>query len=173
MFGKRFRFKTVDAAHRSLVHQWLALPHVTEWFYGEGLASTFKHLDEILNGSTAAQYWIAYDIDHPFAFLITSYVKKPDDLYARWCSQKGEAITLDMLIGDLDYLGQGLAHILIHEFLVSQFPHVAEVLIDPEATNTRAIHVYQKAGFTVVGEFIPTHSPHPHFMMRLAMKDLI
>ena len=78
-----------------------------------------------------------------------------------------------MLIGDLNYLGKGLAHILIREFLLSQFPQVAEVLIDPEASNSRAVHVYQKAGFKILGEFIPSHSPHPHLMMRLSMRELI
>jgi hypothetical protein len=59
---------------------------------------------------------------------------------------------------------------LIREFLAIQFPHVTEVLIDPEATNTRAIHVYQKAGFAILAAFIPSHSPHPHYIMRLNRK---
>lgn len=168
---KQFTFKLVDMAHRSLVRHWLTLPHVTEWFYGQGLANTLKHLDEFLKGASEAQYWLAYDQDQPFAFLITSYVGK-SDAYARWCTQEGDVITLDMLIGDLRYIGKGLAHLLIREFLVKEFPQVAEVLIDPEATNSRAIHVYQKAGFTLVDEFIPSHSPHPHYMMRLRMTDL-
>jgi uridine kinase len=168
----RFNFKHVDAAHRSLVHSWLRQPHVAEWFYGQGLENTFTHLDEFLEGSLQAQYWLAFDSNHPFAFLITSSVRKPDDPLTRWCLEDGDAITLDMLIGDLNYLGKGLSHILIQEFLVSQFPHVAEVFIDPEATNTRAVHVYEKVGFKILGEFIPSHSPHPHYEMRLSMKNL-
>lgn len=167
----RFNFKHVDSTHRALVHSWLKLPHVAKWFYGQGLKNTITHLDEFLQGSSSSEYWLAYDNNHPFAFLITSFVTKTDEL-ATWCTEEGQAMTLDMLIGDLDYLGKGFASILIREFLLSQFPHVAEVLIDPEATNTCAIHVYQKAGFTLLGEFIPSHSPHPHYMMRLSMKQL-
>lgn len=172
-FKFRFNFKPVDIAHRLLVHSWLAQPHVAEWFYGQGLENTFNHLDEFLQGSSSAQYWLAYDKNHPFAFLITSSVSKPGDELTNWCIEEGDAITLDMLIGDTNYLGKGLSSVLIREFLVSQFPHVAEVLIDPEATNLRAVHVYQKVGFAIFGEFIPSHSPNPHYMMRLNMKNLI
>lgn len=168
----RFSFKPVDAAHRTLVHQWLKLPHVAKWFYGQGLENTLNHLDAFLKGSSSSHYWLAYDNSHPFAFLITSRVCKPSDELTRWCAKDGEAITLDMFIGDTEYLGRGLSQILIREFLNSQFPNVAEVLIDPEATNARAIHVYQKAGFEILAEFIPSHSPHPHYMMRLNMKQL-
>lgn len=62
---------------------------------------------------------------------------------------------------------------MIKEFLRSQFPHVKRVLIDPEATNTRAIHVYQKVGFKIVGEFIASWHPVPHYQMELLMRDLL
>lgn len=121
----RFNFKPVDQAHRSLVHNWLIQPHVAKWFYGQGLENTFKHLDEFLHGASFAQYWLAYDKNHPFAFLITSSVEKPNDELTKWCAKEGQAITLDVLIGDTNYLGKGLSHILIREFLLSQFPQVA------------------------------------------------
>lgn len=170
--SSNFSFKRVDEAHRSLVHSWLVQPYVSEWFYGQGLENTFKHLDEFLAGSSFAQYWLAFDKDHPFAFLITSYVDRPHDELTKWCSSDGQAITLDMLIGDPNYLGKGYAVQVIHQFLISQFPAASEVLIDPEATNLKAIHVYQKAGFKIIGEFIPSHSPHPHYMMRLNLQEL-
>ena len=156
--------------HRSLVHGWLRAPHATEWFYGQGLENTLQHLDAFLNGSAEGQYWLAYDGDRPFAFLITSKVEKPTNPLSRWCKKTGDAITLDILIGDLDYLGKGLSVPLIQEFLKSQFPNISEVLIDPEATNARAIHVYKKAGFKIVEEFIPGHSPNLHFLMRLNVR---
>lgn len=167
-----FNFNHVDQAHRSLVHTWLLQPHVAEWFYGQGLENTFKHLDEFLAGSSFAQYWLAFDRGNPFAFLITSQVDKTQDEIAKWCNAEGQAITLDMLIGDPSYLGKGYAVPVIHQFLLSQFPNVDEVLIDPEASNVKAIHVYQKAGYNKLGEFIPSYSPHLHFMMKLNLQEL-
>lgn len=146
---------------------------MAEWFHGQGLANTLKNLDEFLEGRCPWHYWLGYDQDHPFAFLITSPISKPDDSLSRWCSEKGEAITLDLLIGDVNYLGKGLSHLMIQEFLVSQFPRVSEVLIDPDAANTRAVHVYEKAGFTILGEFVPSYSPNKHYMMHLNMRQLM
>ncbi len=163
----QFNFKLVDQSQRALVHYWLSLPHVAKWFYGQGLQNTLNHLDDFLKGASFAQYWICYDQGHPFAFLITSHVDKPQDELTRWCSEEGEAITLDILIGDVNYLGKGLATTVIREFLLSEFPKVSEVLIEPEATNERAIHIYQKAGFKILSTSTPSHSPHPHVMMRL------
>ncbi len=168
----RFTFKPVEAKDRILVHSWLIQPHVGKWFYGQGLQNTFNHLDEFIQGSSQSQYWLTYDNQKPFAFLITSIVSKSDDELTHWCSEEGLAITLDMLIGDTSYLGKGLSHVLIREFLLSQFPHIAEVLIDLEAANSHAIHVYKKVGFIILDEFIPSHSPNPHYMMKLNMKKL-
>lgn len=169
----RFHFKPVDQAHRLLVHHWLKQPHVAKWFYGQGLQNTLQHLDDFLNGSSSGQYWLGYDQNRPFAFLITSSVEKPRDELTKWCSKEGEALTLDLLIGETDYLGKGLSPVLIQEFLLSQFPHITEVLIDPEASNSHAVHIYKKVGFRVLGEFIPSYSPHPHYMMRLEMQKLL
>ena len=167
-----FNFKPVTREYRSLVHSWLAQPYVAKWFYGQGLINTLTHLDDFLEGDSDGQYWLGYDDDKPIAFLITSQVEKPSDELTKWCSEKGDAITLDMLIGDAHYLGKGYSHVIIHQFLRSQFPDVSEVLIDPEATNTHAIHVYKKAGFVTLDEFIPGHSPHLHYMMRLNMNSI-
>jgi len=171
----RFDFKPVKEVQRTLVHHWLVLPHIKEWIHGIGLQNTFNGLEAFFKGSTAVQYWIAYDQTIPFGFLITSEIRKDDaddhDL-AHWCQEEGTAITLDLFICDLNYLGKGLSVPMIHEFLLSQFPHATEVFIDPEATNTRAVHVYQKAGFKTIGEFIASWHPVPHLRMRLRMQDL-
>lgn len=163
---EKFKFEPVKKSQRELVHSWLLSPHAAEWFYGEGLQNTFNHLEQFFLGESKGSYWIAYEGQNPFAFLITSLVEKPHDELTGWCYSQGKTITLDILIGNTDYLGKGLALPLIKQFIADQFPDVSEVLIDPEASNLRAIHVYKKAGFKVLGEFIPTYSPHPHLMMR-------
>lgn len=165
-------FRPVNESDRTLVHSWLIKPHVAKWFYGDGFANTLKGIDDFIKGMTDTKYWLACDKDKPFAFLITSLVKKPEDELSKWCVAEGTTITLDMLIGEEEYLGKKLSDIIIKEFLSSQFPEVEEVLIDPEASNSRAVHVYEKVGFQILGEFIPSHSPHPHYMMRLNMNRL-
>lgn len=155
----RFTFKPVEPKNRSLVHEWLALPHIAEWIHGVGLQNTLNGLEKFFQRESNTTYWIGYDKDTPFAFLITS-------------PEGNDATTLDLFICDLNYLGKGIAVPMIREFLITQFPKVKRVLIDPEATNKRAIHVYQKVGFKVIGEFIASWHPVPHYQMELHMKDL-
>lgn len=169
-------FKPVNLSQRGLIHQWVAQDHIKEWLHGDGLQNTYKDLDQFFEGRSICQHWIAYEKDRPFGYLMTSVIDKtsPDDEeLAQVCQEEGDAITLDLFICDLEYLGKGLSVPMIQEFLRSQFPCVSEVLIDPEATNSRAVHVYKKAGFRIVGEFIASWHPVPHYRMLLSMKDLL
>lgn len=155
-----FYFKHVKPSQGTLLRQWFQQAHIKEWMHGIGLQNTLNGLEKFFEGKSDTTYWIGYDKDIPFAFLITSPEGK-------------DAITLDLFICDLNYLGKGIAVPMIKEFLRSHFSHMTRVLIDPEATNTRAIHVYQKVGFKIVGEFIASWHPVPHYQMELLMKNLL
>lgn len=155
-----FRFTPAEPTQRSLIHQWLDQKYIREWIHGIGLQNTLNGLEKFFQGISDTTYWIGYDQDIPFAFLITS-------------SEGKDAITLDLFICNLNYLGKSLSVPMIQEFLITHFPHVKRVLIDPEATNARAVHVYQKTGFKIIGEFIASWHPVPHYQMELHMKDLL
>jgi len=88
-------------------------------------------------------------------------------------SEGNDATTLDLFICNLNYLGKGLSVPMIQKFLITHFPNIKRVLIEPEATNARAIHVYEKVGFKITGEFIANWNPVPHYQMELNMKDLL
>jgi predicted GNAT family acetyltransferase len=154
------RFSPAEESQISLIHGWLKQDHINEWMHGVGLQNTLNGLDKFFRGESNTTYWVGYHKGSPFAFLITS-------------PEGSDATTLDLFICDLNYLGKGLAVPMIREFLTSRFPNVKKVLIDPEATNERAIHVYQKAGFKIIGEFIASWHPVPHYQMELYMEDLL
>lgn len=156
----RFKFKLAELSQRQLIHEWLDQDHIKQWLHGEGLRNTHKGLDEFFAGSSWAQHWIAYDNDTPFAYILTG-------------KEGPNAVTLDLFICDLNYLGKGFGAQMIQEFLMSKFSDKSEVLIDPEATNARAIHVYEKVGFHTIGTFIAPWHPVLHYKMRLDMKELI
>ncbi len=156
----RFTFRLAEPSQRQLIHDWLAQEHIRQWLHGDGLCNTHRGLDEFFTGSSWAQHWIAYDGDTPFAYLLTG-------------EDGNDAITLDLFICDLNYLGRGFGAQMIREFLMSQFSHKTEVLIDPEATNSRAIHVYQKVGFRIIGSFVASWHPVLHYKLRLDMKKLM
>ena len=155
-----FRFAPAQNTQRSLIHQWIGQKHIQAWMHGVGLQNTLNGLEKFFQGIGSTTYWIGYDQDTPFALLVTSPEGK-------------DATTLDVFICDTTYLGKGHSVPMIREFLLQHFSHAAKVLIDPEASNTRAIHVYQKVGFKIVGEFIAKWHPVPHYQMELYMKDLL
>ncbi len=155
-----FRFEPAKTSQRALLYQWFEQKHIKEWMHGVGLQNTLNGLEAFFQGESNTTYWVGYDKDIPFAFLITS-------------PEENDATTLDLFICDLNYLGKGIAAPMIQEFLITQFSNVKRVLIDPEATNKRAIHVYQKVGFKIIGEFIASWHPVPHYQMELYMKDLL
>ncbi len=163
----RFTFKPVDISQQSLIYEWIAQQYIREWLHGDGLKNTIDDLDQFVNaGASWATHWVAYDKDIPFAYLLTSELEQSAEHPER-------AITLDLFICRLDYMGKGLSVQIIDEFLICHFSHVTEVLIDPEVSNTRAVHVYKKAGFKIVDEFIASWHPVPHYKMRLLMADLL
>ncbi len=152
----QFHFTHVKSSQRFLVHQWFEQKHIKEWMHGVGLENTLNGLEKFFQGKSTTTYWMGYDKDTPFAFLITS----PED---------EDAITLDLFICDLNYLGKGFAVEMIREFLTTHFLNMKRILIDPEANNTRAIHVYEKVGFKITGEFIASWHPVLHYQMELNM----
>lgn len=176
-------FKPATASQRQLIHQWLAQDYIREWIHGAGLQSTLAGLEKFIHAQTKGegldrqtkltQHWIGYDGDKPFVYLLTTNVFKDEkNEYAKYATQNGLAITLDIFIGDAAYLGKGLATTLIKEFLLTHFADVAEIFIDPEKTNFKAVHIYQRVGFRIVGEFIAPWHPVPHYVMKIKMQDL-
>ncbi len=179
----RFTFKPAVESQRELIHQWLQQDYISKWIHGQGLQNTLSGLEKFFQyqadgkgldrKSKITQHWIGYDGNKPFVYLLTSNVfKNPTDEYSKYSELDGLAITLDIFIGDTQYLGKGLASVVIKEFLMSQFSDISEVFIDPEKNNERATHVYQKTGFRIMGEFIAAWHPVPHHIMKLDMKNL-
>jgi aminoglycoside phosphotransferase (APT) family kinase protein len=154
-----FHFEPAKSTQRTLIHDWLGQTHIKEWIHGVGLQNTLNGLEKFFQNGTDTTYWIGYDNEIPFSFLITS-------------PEGNDATTLDLFICDLNYLGKGIAVTMIREFLSSHFQNMKKVLIDPEASNKRAIHVYQKVGFKIIGEFIASWHPVPHYQMELNMDTL-
>ena len=91
---------------------------------------------------------------------MTSYLTDDDEMpeiLLENLSQSGSTITLDFGIGNNDFLGKGLAAktlINFTEFFKREVDITADTFfIDPDVNNPRAYHVYEKAGFTKVGQY--------------------
>lgn len=166
-------FEKLKRGQENLVKGWLQQDYVAEYWFGEGLENTLQSIEMFILGQELLYtLWLAYDEETPFAYLMTSEVGSNEKPFSKFCGPSSKAITLDLLIGDRTYLGRGLAHVVIGEFLQQKFHDKIDVFIDPSVKNKKAIHVYEKAGFEKLEEFIPSWCPEPLFLMRFKKSDL-
>lgn len=149
-------FRPLEKFHKKLIQDWLKKDHVREFWNDGGV--TLNDLDAFLSGKNSEfHHWVAFYESIPFAYLMTSEFILSPDIFAPWRDKEGKTMTLDFLIGESAFLGRGIAHKVIQQFLYQKrWQHLTSVLIDPEAKNTKAIHIYRKAGFEQVGEIIPS-----------------
>ena len=112
-------------------------------------------------------YWIGQVGREGFAFILTSPIKIEQglpDLWRHHLSPSGHTYSLDFCIGNRKYLGKGFAAPTLQAFMSYFKQHVDtqadKFFIDPDADNSRACHVYAKAGFESVGFY---ELPHGFF----------
>jgi RimJ/RimL family protein N-acetyltransferase len=165
-------FALAEPKARSMIEDWVTRPHISQWLHGEGLENTLSSLVQFFEGPSEFQHWIAYDNDIAFGYLLTSEVDPDDEEVSSIEFAGREAITLDVFICEPEYLGRGIGSEMIKVFLKTHFSHVSDVLIDPEVTNMRAVHVYKKIGFRIIETFIAPWHPVPHYLMHLRYDNL-
>ncbi len=164
-------FRRAELNDDRLISRWFHSPHVSE-YWGEA-SKNIRDFRRAITGVCALfNYWIGQDDTIPFCLLITTDATRdtPEHL-APFLPVTGDAWTLDALIGPSEYVGRGIATQMLESFL-SHIQHqnraLRTVLIDPEANNSRAIHVYEKVGFQLVSEFVPSDGAFqgkPHVLM--------
>lgn len=169
----QLHFEKVIKAHQPLIHSWLQKPHVLPYFYGQGLENTHRDLEHFIkNEPSVHKHWVAYYENIPFAYLMNSEITSEDEPYGKWV-QEERGMTLDLLIGDTDFLGKGLAPYLIQKFLKEKARDYKDIFIDPSATNLKAIHVYEKAGFEKIETFIASWDPTLHVLLKLNWSKVV
>jgi aminoglycoside 6'-N-acetyltransferase len=139
-----YRFVPVEPRHLNMISEWLAQPHVAQWWNNDPekeMADIADHMDSvsvepfiIMLGDEAIGYLQAYDPhledDHPYQ------------------DQPTGTMGIDLLIGEADLIGQGHGPRLIDEFVSLLFEEgVPRVITDPDPANEHAIKAYRKAGF--------------------------
>lgn len=159
-------FEQADLDHKDTIFQWLQEPHVQEFW-----DNSQAHKDDILsflNGRKQPSdyfdglftYWIGSIDDEPYCLIMTLHEQPEYEMPAlkkSYLSKKGNTYSLDYTIGNTSYVGKGLGAKTLEmfiDFLRKDYDSRADTFfIDPAATNSKAKHVYEKAGFEHVGNF--------------------
>lgn len=171
-----FSFEELTADYEPLVLSWLKMPHVNEWFHGVGLDNTIQGIRSYLEGKRPNyKGYVVFFKKIPFAYIMVNQLTKDDSIsskspYRKWIEKDfqhipNQYITMDLLVGDKEYLGRGLACPMILAFIAIYCADVKGIFIDPESTNHKAIHVYEKAGFCKIDSFVAPWHPVPHTLM--------
>lgn len=162
--NKIIHFEKATFNHEAIILQWLDQPHMKEFW-----DNSQEHRDDILNfihgrkqdyfyGTT--EYWVGYVANTPFSFILSDQLLANQDLselHQAYLSKSGNTISIDFGIGNVDFLGKGLAAPTLKAFVEFYHTHVDSktdtFFIDPDNNNPRAIHVYENAGFSLVGDY--------------------
>ena len=170
-----FRRMVMDDLH--LLHRWLQLPQVLEWWWG-GVAPTYeavaeKYGPDIADGALTRAYLMLY-ADQPIGYIQTYRIRDYPE-YAAAVGAEEEAAGVDLLIGEEKYLHKGLGSHILRRFLhdvVFVEEDIASCIIGPSETNVIAIRAYEKAGFTYFRTIPSTDEPTPEYLMRIGRDDL-
>jgi aminoglycoside 6'-N-acetyltransferase len=138
-----YQFRPLVLADLALIRQWLAVPHVVEW-WGDP-----DEQYDLVSGDLAepamAQFIVSTD-GRPFGYL------QCYDLRA-WSNpafgpQPDGTRAIDQFIGEADMIDRGHGSGFIRGFVDGLLREgVPRVITDPDPDNPRAIAAYAKAGF--------------------------
>lgn len=150
-------FQSFNEEHIPLWKRWIEIPHVKDVWFIEG----YETADYIYEKITGNGY------DYPFVILLDNqsigYVVCCD-LYAyrticpkpkgNFTQEEPGTFCMDLFIAEESYLNKGYGTEIVKSFVDYVFKnfHAKKILIDPAATNKRAIRCYEKAGFKFIKE---------------------
>ena len=149
---KYIKFKKLELADLTLLHVWLNKPHVHE-FYDKDKENTIENIEKRyapkIRGEKPTDCYLVFYENIPVGYIQKYFVNDWPEL-VDYLDYDDTVVSVDLFIGDIDFMGKGFGHLMLSEFLkqvVFINPKVTKCMIGPEPGNTRAIRVYEKAGF--------------------------
>jgi aminoglycoside 6'-N-acetyltransferase len=137
-----YQFRPISAGDLPLVKDWLARPHVVEWWGDPD--EQFELVSGDMNEPAMDQYIVSLD-DAPLGYL---QCYRLTDWNTGFGPQPEGTRGIDQMIGVPEMVGQGHGSGFIREFIERLLGNsTPRVVVDPDPENARAIRAYEKAGF--------------------------
>jgi RimJ/RimL family protein N-acetyltransferase len=145
-------FRRLVPADFPMLYEWLARPHVAEWWSPTpSLEEVVAEFSPLTRPDHRDQAYIVLDGSREIGY-IQSYVVK--DCGDGWWEDEQDpgARGIDQFLADAGALGRGIGTEMVRAFVARLFedPSVTRVQTDPDPRNARAIRCYQKAGLHAV-----------------------
>ncbi|MGE5674511.1 MAG: GNAT family N-acetyltransferase [Mycobacterium leprae] len=171
-------FRKLTMADLPLIHRWLNETPTVKDFYGHGEETPYaavvaKYEPRVKGEDPTTSYIITYG-ETPIGYIQTYLWRSYPD-YAQYLELQEEAASLDVFIGDEEYLHKGLGSHMLRAFvdqIIFADPRIASCVITPEARNPSALRAYEKAGFQRVREIDHPDEPGPVCLMRIGREAL-
>jgi predicted acetyltransferase/RimJ/RimL family protein N-acetyltransferase len=160
-------FEKASHQHHEAIFTWLEEPHVKEHWDNsqEHKDDIIKFMSNRIEPSDYADglydYYVGLINDEPYSMVMIIKETSASDLPSikmNHISKIGSTYSIDFMIGNKDYLGKNLGAKTLEcfiDFISCEIDPLADTFfIDPDVTNLRAKHVYEKAGFKYIDDFI-------------------
>ncbi|MGS2777113.1 GNAT family N-acetyltransferase [Robertmurraya sp. GLU-23] len=138
-----------DVGHLS---KWLSNPTVLEYYEGRDQPFTVEKVMEtfFLEEEGLSRYIFSFE-EKPIGYIQTYTVE----------DEKQKTFGMDQFIGETDYWNKGIGTLLIHTMVNYLVTHkgTAKIIMDPQASNERALRCYENCGFEKV-RLLPKHEFH-------------
>jgi aminoglycoside 6'-N-acetyltransferase len=143
MARRGYQFRPLNSADLAMVRQWLAMPHVVEWWGDPD--QQFALVSSDLHDPAMEQFIVATD-GEPFGYLQCYDLRAWPT--AAFGSQPDGSRGIDQFIGKPQMVDRGHGSDFIGSFVDDALSKgTPRVITDPDPANSRAIRAYEKAGF--------------------------
>ena len=138
-----------------LWERWIAIPHVKEAWFIDGYETSDYIFDKIKGNGHTFPFIIYLDnlpigyIQYCDLYAYRTLTPKPKGLFT---NENLGTYCIDLFIAESNFINKGYGTEIIKQFiqkLINELD-VKKILIDPAASNKRAIHCYQKTGFKII-----------------------
>ena len=147
-------FIAVRPEHYPLLRQWLHAPHMREW-WGDP-ETELGYIRDMVEGRDTTRPFLILLAGEPVGYIQYWYIGHhqneqwlKDNPWLRELSS--ETVGVDLSIGDTQWLSRGIGSAALAAFvrMLRDQGH-ADIIIDPDPQNRRAVRAYTRAGFRPV-----------------------
>lgn len=147
-------FRPLAVADLALLHQWLARPHVAEWWTPTpSFAEVEREFGPMIGDQSPTRPYVVLGDDAPIGYIQSYIAMGSGDGW--WPDEQDPGVRgIDQFLAHAEQLGRGVGAAVVRAFVDLLFadPAVTRVQTDPSPRNRRAIRCYEKAGFHAVCE---------------------
>jgi aminoglycoside 6'-N-acetyltransferase len=150
--GPDLSFHPLTRRDFPLLSNWLARPHVAEWWGTHQPTAVEEEFGPCVDGTDPTRVFVCLLAGTPVGLLQVYRLDDNPD-YARAVGLE-QAAGMDLFLGDAERCNRGLGPDIIAaalDMIWAAYPEVTRAMAGPSVRNARSIRTFEKSGFTAAG----------------------